>query len=121
MNQKELKRLNRVELLELLIAERKRNNALEEEIRRLRDQLSSREICKEQAGTLAEAAVRINKVFEAADAAAEQYLENIRGMNHKAKENAASLLEQTRRQCEDMTAQAKKEAAEILEAANYRI
>ena len=43
-----------------------------------RQQLEERRIMTEEAGSIAEAAFRINRVFEAAQAAADQYLENIR-------------------------------------------
>lgn len=110
MKNKELKRLSRTELLELLLLERKRNNALEQELRKAREQLEDRTLRVECAGTLAEAAMNINMLFEAADAAAAQYLENIRHRSEAAEQEAAQLLEQTRRQCEAMLQQARREA-----------
>ena len=41
-------------------------------------ELASRQIRLEQAGSIAEAALKLNGVFEAAQAACNQYLENIR-------------------------------------------
>jgi hypothetical protein len=77
MTQKELKKLHRMELLELLIEQTKRADALEEEVAELKAQLAAREIDIEKAGTLAEAAIKINEVLAAADAAAKQYLYNV--------------------------------------------
>ena len=41
------------------------------------EQLRDRQLTEMQAGNIAEAAIRLNNVFESAQAAADQYLENI--------------------------------------------
>lgn len=81
MTDKDLKRLRRDELLEMLIAQSKRTDQLQAELDAARAELKSRAILLEEAGSIAEAAMRINGVFKAAQAAAEQYLENIRRMS----------------------------------------
>lgn len=78
MTGKEMKKLRRSELLEMLIEQTKRGDELEQEIKLLREQLQNRDLSLKEAGTLAEASLRINAVFEAADAAAAMYLENVR-------------------------------------------
>ena len=75
---KKVQRLNRRELLELILKLKKENEELHRQLSECEKKLQDREICKEKAGTLAEAALAINRVFEAADEAAKQYLENIR-------------------------------------------
>jgi len=75
---KDLKRLRRDELLEILIAQSKKMDQMQAELDAARAALDSREILLREAGSIAEAALRINGVFEAAQAAAQQYLENIR-------------------------------------------
>ena len=78
MTDKELHRLSRKELLEMLLAQIQANEKLKEELRRAERQLSDRRLLQENAGSMAEAAMRLNAVFEAADRAAQQYLENVR-------------------------------------------
>ena len=78
MTEKEMKRLSRAELLELLLAEAEENRKLRKQLKEAQNALEDRKIAWEQAGTLAEAALRINQVFEAADRAAKQYLDHIR-------------------------------------------
>ena len=117
MKNNELKRLNRAELLELLLAESRRSTALEEKLKRAKEQLASRELQKERAGTLAEAALNVNSVLEAADAAARQFLENVERRHAEAEAEAEKLLAQTQERCDAMIAQAEREAAAILEAA----
>lgn len=77
MADRELKRLSRRELLEMLIAQGRENERLQAEITQLEEQLHEREIHLAQSGNIAEAALRLNGIFEAAQRAAEQYLENI--------------------------------------------
>lgn len=72
MTTKELRRLSRRKLLQLLI------NQMEEN-KQLRRQLQERNLAYEKAGTLAEAALRLGGVFEAADRAAQIYMEHIGG------------------------------------------
>ena len=78
MTDKELHRLSRKELLEMLLAQTQENEKLKEELRRAERQLSDRRLLQENAGSMAEAAMLLNAVFEAADRAAQQYLENVR-------------------------------------------
>lgn len=75
---KNMRKLSRAELLELLIAQMEENERLRAQLDEATKKLDSRDIAIQRAGTLAEAAVMINNVFEAADAAAKQYLENVK-------------------------------------------
>ena len=70
MTEKELRRLSRTDLLEMLLEQSKEVQRLQQELEETKQKL--------EAGSIAEAALRINKVFEAAQQAADQYLENIR-------------------------------------------
>lgn len=79
MTDKELRKLSRAELLQLMLEQSREVDRLREENARLMSELESRKIAVSEAGSIAEAAMRINGVFEAAQRAAEQYLENIQG------------------------------------------
>lgn len=87
MTEKELRRLSRRELLEMLITRTIENERLTEELQQARKELqqarkelSDRKLIQERAGSMAEAALQLNGVFEAADRAAREYLGNIRRM-----------------------------------------
>lgn len=80
MTDKELRRLSRAELLEMLLEQMEINEDLNRQLEEAEAALEERRIAIEQAGTLAEAALTLNGVFEAADRAARQYLDNIRCM-----------------------------------------
>lgn len=138
MTGKEMKKLRRDELLEMLIEQTKRKDELEVQLAQAEEKLQSREIGLQEAGTLAEAALQLNAIFEAADSAASLYLENIRAMADKQRSAAPvapdagamdadtreraqrqlaevaakceAMEEETRRKCEAMKAKAQKEA-----------
>ncbi len=78
MTDKELKRLSRADLLEMLVIQSRENEELKAKLSAAEEKLKSREIAVKESGSIAEAALKLNGVFEAAQSAAEQYLENIK-------------------------------------------
>ena len=91
MTDKELKRIGRAELLELLLAQSEENEALQTRIEELEQELRNREIIIANAGTIADAAFQLNGVFDAAGAAAVQYLENIKRLNRQLELKAQEM------------------------------
>lgn len=117
MTDQELRRLSRKDLLELLIAQGRERDALQAELEQVKAKLENRQLCVEQAGSIAEAALQLNGVFEAAQAAAQQYLENIRQRSEQVEQTCAEreaacakLEAETRRKCQTMEAQAKEKS-----------
>ena len=78
MTEKELRKLNRAELLELLVYQTKQVEDLQEALDEANRRLANRRIMLRNAGSIAEAALQINEVFEAAQRAADQYLEHVK-------------------------------------------
>lgn len=107
MTSKELRRLSRADLLELLLAQTRETEALKKKLQEAEEELENRRFRMASAGSLAEAMVEINNVMAAAQAAADQYLENI-----------AAMEAETRQKCEKMLQAAALEARKILENAN---
>lgn len=117
MTEKELKKLNRAELLEMLVATMKETKRLEESVAALQQQLNDKRIAVDKSGSIAEAALQLNGVFRAAQAAADQYLENIRqkeGINRKieadAQTEAARIIAEAKVKAARIEAQAKENA-----------
>ena len=104
MTDKELKRLSRSDLLELLIEQTQETERLREELDAIRQELENKCLRVKQAGDLAHASLAVNGVMEAAQAAAQQYLDNI-----------AAMEEETRRRCEQILRAAMIEAKKIRE------
>lgn len=102
MTDKELKKMSRSELLELLLEQTKEVERLREKLLAAESLLADRHLRVEFAGNLAEAVLSVNGVMDAAQKAAEQYLFNIQKME-----------ESTRQHCEQMIRSATEEAARI--------
>ena len=101
-----LSRCSRLELLELMYAQSQKIEALQQENEQLRAELEQRRLHITQAGSIAHAALQLNGVFDSAQAAADQYLENMEAISHH---------QETIRQ--EMIANAKAQAQLILEEA----
>ena len=78
MTDKELRRLSRGELLEILFVQQKEIEELQTELEQVRQQLADRQLRLSEAGDLASASVAITKLFEEAQRAADIYLENVK-------------------------------------------
>ena len=106
MTDKELRRLSRRELLEMLIAQTAENEQLKTRLEQAEAQLRDRRIAIDKAGSLAEAALSLNGVFQTAEAAAQQYLENIQRISGQQDELCRALKEKAEKE----TAQIRQEA-----------
>lgn len=116
MTDKELKRLGRAELIDIVYELQLRNEQCQEQIAQLQAQLDEKLLKIENAGSIAEAAIAVNKVVEAAQAAADQYLESI----HAANAGMDKRLDDARRASEELLAAAEKRADEIVRDAEFK-
>ena len=80
--------MSRKELLELLIEQMEENERLQAQLNEAIENVNRRRIILENAGSIAEASLALNKVFEAADAAAKEYLENVYKMAEDLKQGS---------------------------------
>lgn len=128
MTEKELRRLRRGDLLELLLEQSRENQSLREQLQTAQSALEDRTICIDKAGSIAEASLLLNDVFKAAEQACKQYTENIVRMSQsqeavcaqrekESQEKAAQIIADARKQAEETTAAAQKQCAEMLEKA----
>ena len=132
MTDQELRKLKRTELLELLLTQEKENEELRRQLQEARDRLEERKLSLDEAGSIAEAAMRLNGVFEAAQAAADQYLENVRCLSEgqesrcarleaESRQEADRLLRETEERCTAMLEGAKKESQAYWENVSARL
>ena len=77
MTDKQLKKLSRRELLEMLIVQTRKVEKLEAQLEEANRKLNDKTVLIENSGSLADAVMKLNGVFEAAQNAAQQYLDNI--------------------------------------------
>ena len=98
MTEKELKKLNRYQLLELLIAQTERADKLEAQIQAIRKEAQERDMQIAVLGSIADASLQLNGVFQAAQAAADMYLKAARvqaeEIEREARDRAAMIIRQ---------------------------
>ena len=104
MTEKELRKLSRYQLLELLIIQTERANDLEQKLQEALEKLESREIQMSHLGSVAEASLQLSGVFEAAQNAADIYL-------NAAKARAAEIEAEAANRAEAILEEARQKAA----------
>ena len=109
MTDKEFKRLTRADLIEIIYRMQENEDKYREAIAKMVIQLEERQTKLEKVGSIAEASMSLSNVFEAAQEAADLYLEEIRIMHEKA----ARELESAKKEAESIRAAARREAARI--------
>ena len=111
MAEKELKKLHRRDLLELLVQQTEDNEKLHAQLDTLTVKLQNRTLCINKAGSLAEAVVQINDLFRTADAVAKQYLDSVRGLVDRQEEICTRMEQECRDHCNQMIAEAERDCA----------
>ena len=120
MTDKELKKLSRMELLEILIDLSNENIELKNSVQELSYQLDNRNIMIGEVGSIAEASLKLNGVFEAAEAAASQYIENIKRISESQEEISKQVEAKAQQKAEEMLNQAEEQcSSRIEETDNY--
>ena len=95
MDTKDLKKLKRGDLLEILVEISEENDRLRQENAELKEKLEEKRLIMNKAGSIAEASLRLNRLFEAVQDAADQYLASIRDINIMKREELRKLQEMT--------------------------
>ena len=97
MTEKDLRKLNRYQLLELLVVQTERADKLQAKLEAAESQLRNQELTLSSLGSIAEAALQLTGVFQAAQDAADMY---IAAAKKRAKEieETAEILVQTQAQ-----------------------
>ena len=111
MADRELRHMRRTELVEIIFALKQSEDQLKAENADLTAKLEQRQIHLDSAGSIAQAALELNHVFEAAQAAADDYLASVRSVDRdalqaQAKAEADQILAQARAEAEQLKAEA---------------
>ena len=131
LTERELRRLRRTELLELLVEQGRVVERLQKEVSELRAEAEERRIRIEKAGSIAEASLGLTKIFEDAQEASKIYLENIERRSgeqdrinalreEESKKKAEQLIMATAKKCREMEAATAQKCRQMLEAAAKR-
>jgi cell division septum initiation protein DivIVA len=114
MTDKELRKLRRDDLLQILINQQKQIDELNAQLEQDKQALASRDLAIRESGSLAEAALKMNGVFEAAQTAADDYLQQMRKRADELVAEAEARAAEMRQQAENVLNNARTEAERIL-------
>lgn len=78
MKKKDLKKLSRLDLLELLLEQSKEIDNLKAELEKTKNQLNQKEIMINNAGSIADAVLQLNNIFAVAQETANQYVDSVK-------------------------------------------
>lgn len=94
MISKELRKLSRRELMDIIYQMKKNEQKLQEEIISLQEALQDKRIRLAEAGSISEAAASITNVFSAAQKTADLYLHEISCMKEETEKECAKMVEE---------------------------
>lgn len=127
MAEKELRRMSRPELIEIIYALKSNEESLQKKNAHLEEQLNNRTIQISEAGSIAEAALQLNDIFSTAQIAADDYLTSIKAANVSMEEEQKAAAKEAERvvaeaqaQAEQIVAEANAEAARIMTMAKEK-
>ena len=127
MAEKELRRMSRPELIEIIYELKSNEESLQKKNAHLEEQLNDRTIQISEAGSIAEAALQLNDIFSTAQIAADDYLTSIKAANVSMEEEQKAAAKEAERvvaeaqaQAEQIVAEANAEAARIMTMAKEK-
>jgi vacuolar-type H+-ATPase subunit H len=118
MISKELRKLNRRELVDVIYQLKKNEEQLQERISTLETELENRRINLSVAGSIAEATTDITGIFSVAQATADLYLREIASMRDEAQKEAEKMIEEAEKKVEAIMADGKRQFDAL--AAHYK-
>ena len=96
MNDREIRKLTRAELIEIIYQLQLNQEELEAENKRLKEELEDKRLRINNAGNIAYAALEINNVMEAAQNAANMYLHEIHELRKETEAQCIHILKITK-------------------------
>ena len=117
MTDKEFKRLNRSQLIDIIYQLQVREEELVAANEKLSEELADKRILIKKAGNIAEASLEIHKVFQAVQEAAEHYREE---MQIRAFDEHQLILKRANDKAAEIIEKAQQEAARIIEQAQMK-
>ena len=115
MTERELRRLSRTDLLELLVAQRRENEQLRCILDQTQAQLADRTIQIDKAGSIAETPLQLSGIFNAAQDSCQYYLDNIRLLSERQSQVCQQMEQETKEKCDRMVAEAELKAQQCWE------
>ena len=111
MTDQELRRLSRADLIDIIYTLQQQKEQAEQQLAQAQAQLQDRQLRRANAGSIAEAALSLNGVFDAAQAA-DQYLQAVRTSAAETQAQKEQILVDAERQAKEIVDTAERQAAE---------
>ena len=111
MTDKEVRKLSRAELLEMLIDQSTELEACKKKLAAAEAALADQKIAIDKAGSIAEASLLLNGVFEAAQAACQQYTLNVRERSERQEVLCGDQETESRVKADEILAEAERKCA----------
>ena len=111
MTDQELRRLSRADLIDIIYTLQQQKEQAEQQLAQTQAQLQDRQLRLANAGSIAEAALSLNGVFDAAQAA-DQYLQAVRTSAAETQAQKEQILVDAERQAKEIVDTAERQAAE---------
>ncbi len=121
MTERELRRLSRTDLLELLLAQRRENEQLRCVLDQTQAQLADRTIKIDKAGSLAEASLQLSGIFTAAQDSCQYYMDNIKLLSERQSQVCQQMEQETKEKCDRMVAEAEMKSQQCWENCSAKI
>lgn len=115
MTESDIKKLSRGDLLEIVFNQYNEIQELRRKLSATEHALNQKEIVIDHAGSIAEAALQLNGVFESAQAASQQYLENIQLLSERQERICSKLEKESRAQARLRIEEAEKYSLQLIE------
>ena len=96
MTERDLRRLSRSDLLELLLAQRKENEQLRCILDETQAQLADRTFKIDNAGSIAEASLQLSGIFNAAQDSCQYYMDNIKLLSDRQTQLCQEMEQETK-------------------------
>ena len=113
MISKDLKKLSRKELVDIIYQLKKNEQERREEVAALEQALQEKRIRVSVAGSIAEAATDITQIFSVAQTTADLYLREITFMKERTEQECAAKIEDANKKAEEILAEAKRQFDEL--------
>ena len=113
MTEREMKKLTRYQLLELLILQSEQVNELQKQVDELQKKLDARDIQMTVVGSIAEASMQLSGIFNAAQKTADIYMDAV-------KERAEKIEANAKKEADRILQEAKKQARQIVSGRDRR-
>ncbi len=120
MTERDLKKLSKAELLERLIEQNKQTEKLQEALEDANRKIAERALKIDKAGSLAEASLVLNGMFEAAEAACLQYSENIKLLSMRQEQICTQMELESKIKCEQLEKETEEKCSRLEMETNDR-